>query len=248
MTRWLQLTDEVKMEFGVRSFREAFATVPIQSILTEVFPNPAYSEPSFDVAAVEPRKTLLEKLFLLHEKFHLTERKSIHLERQSRHPYDIVSLLATPAAQAVLEDRPFYDRLLAHRKHYSRLPGVDYEQLAPRSIRFVPFIETEEAFRVDYEDMQRSMIYGDSPAFDDLLLQLKFFNGRIRLIDTGLNLEDIIRQFLAQHKVPMEADPEQLIFKASLSLTTKPGETIICHLTIHRINSAWTFEELRIEA
>jgi hypothetical protein len=143
------LADEVKMEFGVRSFREPFAIVPIQSILAEAFPNPAYAETPFDVTVVEPRKTLLEKLFLLHEKFHVAEQGSVRFERQSRHPYDIVSLLATPAAQAVLEDRPFYDRLLTHRKHYVRLTGIDYEQLEPRSLRFVPHIEMIETFRAD---------------------------------------------------------------------------------------------------
>jgi hypothetical protein len=241
------LTDEVKIEFGVRSFREPFAIIPLQSILTEVFPNPAYPEPPFDVAAVEPRKTLLEKLFLLHEKFHIAERGSIKLERQSRHPYDIVSLLATPAAQEVLEDRPFYDRLLAHRKYYSRLAGIDYEKLEPRSLRFVPFIETVEAFRADYEDMQRSMIYGDSPAFDDLLLQLKFFNGRIRLMGTGLNLEDVIRQFMEQHKTTMEVDPERRIFKASLSFSITTGEAITCQLTMHHVPKGWVFEQIQIE-
>src|SRR5258708_10308619 len=242
------LADEVKMEFGVRSFREPFAVVPIQSILSEVFPNPAYAETPFDVTVVEPRKTLLEKLFLLHEKFHVAERGAVHLERQSRHPYDIVSLLATPAAQAVLEDRPFYDRLLAHRKHYVRLAGIDYEQLAPHSLRFVPFIETVQAFRLDYEEMQRSMIYGDSPAFDELLLQLKFFNGRIRLIATGLVLEDVIQQFIIQHKEAMDADNERGIFKASLSLPTITDETITFQLTMHRIKGIWMFEEIRIEA
>jgi len=241
------LADEVKMEFGVRSFREPFAIIPLQSILTEVFPNPAYPEASFDVVVVEPRKTLLEKLFLLHEKFHIAEQGSINLERQSRHPYDIVSLLATPAAQEVLEDRPFYDRLLAHRKHYSRLAGIDYEQLEPRGLRFVPSIETVKAFRADYEDMQRSMIYGNSPSFDDLLLQLKFFNGRIRLMGTGLDLEEVIRQFMEQHRAAMEGDTERRIFKAGLSFSIATDETITCQLTMHHIPKGWMFEQISME-
>ncbi len=152
----------------------------------------------------------------------------------------------TPAAQEVLEDRPFYDRLLAHRKYYSRLAGIDYEQLVPRSLRFVPFIETVEAFRADYEDMQRSMIYGDSLAFDDLLLQLKFFNGRIRLMGTGLDLEDVIRQFMEQHKTAMGAEPEQLIFTASFSLPVTTSEVITCQLTMHHIPKGWVFEQIQL--
>ena len=241
------LADEVKMEFGVRSFREPFAMVPITSLLNEVFPNPAYAETPFEVATVEPRKTLLEKLFLLHEKFHSADLGSIRLERQSRHPYDIVSLLATPAAQAVLDDGPFYDRLLAHRKHYVRLAGIDYEQLTPRRLRFIPPIELVQAFRTDYEDMRHSMIYVNSPGFDDLLQQLKFFNGRIRLMATGLDLEAVIAIFMKEYEEAMQADVECRIFKGNLTLTTTTGETINCRLTMHRISKKWVFEEIRIE-
>lgn len=63
------LADEVKIEFSVRSLKEPFAPVGIQSILFENFPNPAYREELFEVMAVEPRKTFLEKIILLHEKF-----------------------------------------------------------------------------------------------------------------------------------------------------------------------------------
>ena len=62
------LADEVKVEFSVRSLKEPFAEVAIQSILSEVFPNKLYEETPFVVPAVDPQKTLLEKAFLLHEK------------------------------------------------------------------------------------------------------------------------------------------------------------------------------------
>jgi hypothetical protein len=241
------LAEEVKMEFGVRSFREPFATTRVQSILSEVFPNSAYGETPFEVAAVEPRKTLLEKLFLLHEKFHRTEQEQIQAERLSRHPYDIVMLLPTAAAQAVLQDRPFYDRLLAHRRHYVRLAGIDYEQLTPRHLRFVPSVEWVEEFRTDYAEMQQSMIYGESPAFDDLLQQLKFFNGRIRLMGTGLDLQGVIDQFMEQYRTPMQADQEQRIFTGNITLATNTGETIPSRLTMLYMRNKWVFEEIRIE-
>jgi len=45
--------------------------------------------------------------------------------------------------------------------------------------------------------------------------------GRLTAL-TGLDLNDIIRQFMEQHTVTMEADTERLIFQASLSLNTLP--------------------------
>lgn len=239
------LADEVKMEFGVRSFQEPFAPVRIQSILSEVFPNPAYGETPFEVTVVEPRKTLLEKLFLLHEKFQAGQQGSIRLERQSRHPYDVVSMLATPAAQAVLDDRSFYDRLLGHREHYVRLAGVDYERMKPRTLRFVPFIEWHEEFRTDYAAMQRSMIYGNSPDFDEILRQLKFFNGQVRLMGTGLALEVIISRFMEEHQATMGADPERRIYKGTISIVTSTGESIAFHLELHHLSNGWEFQEIR---
>ena len=239
------LADEIKMEFGVRSFREPFGTVQIQSILSEVFPNPAYPETPFEVTAVEPRKTLLEKLFLLHEKFHRPVQGEIQAERQSRHPYDIVMLL--PTATAVLEDQPFYDRLLNHRRHYVRLAGIDYDQLAPRRLRFVPSIEWVAEFRTDYAEMQQSMIYGPSPEFDDLLQQLKFFNGRVRLMGTGLELQTVIDQFMDRYKTLMQAGPERNIFHGELALATATGEPITYRITMHRIRKTWIFEEIQLD-
>jgi len=239
------LSDVVRMEFGVRSFREPFASVSIQSILSEVFPNTAYPEAPFDVMVVEPRKTLLEKLFLLHEKFQAGQLGAIKLERQSRHPYDIVSLLDAPAAQAVLEDKSFYDRLVSHRQQYVRLAGVDYEKMTSRNLCFVPFPEWIEDFRTDYEAMQRSMIYGDSPDFDRLMRRLKFFNGQIRLMGTGISLETLIQHFMEKHKTEMDTIPGMVIYKGILVLTTAQGQSITFQLEFHRMPDGWIFEEIK---
>lgn len=239
------LADEVKMEFGVRSFREPFSRVTIQSLLSEAFPNPVYSETPFEITVVEPRKTLLEKMFLLHEKFEVGQLGAIQLERQSRHPYDIVSLLTTPAAEAVLHDLSFYDKLLAHREQYVRLAGVDYAQLKPRSLRFFPYIEWVEAFRTDYEAMQRSMIYGDAPAFDELLRRLKFFNGQVRLMGTGLSLDTVIEKFMQVHGPAMAGDPHRRTYRESLTVVTPQGTTVTFQLEFYHLPEGWIFEQLK---
>ncbi len=59
------IADRVKIEFSVRSLKEPFASVNIQSIISETMPDSNYTEAPFPVTAVEPRKTFLEKVFLL---------------------------------------------------------------------------------------------------------------------------------------------------------------------------------------
>lgn len=56
------LADEVKVEFSVRSLKEPFANVAIQSILWEVFPNKLYEEVPFEVTAVDPKRPYWKKL------------------------------------------------------------------------------------------------------------------------------------------------------------------------------------------
>lgn len=220
------LTDVVRMEFGVRSLKEPSAVIQTQSILSEVFPNPVYQETSFEITAVEPRKTLLEKMFLLHEKFTRQYPESVAGDRQSRHLYDIVSLLTTSAAKAVIEDRIFYQQLLQHRKHYVRVKGVDYDSLQQRNLRFVPSPELLNIFEKDYEEMQRSMIYGASPTFSDILRQLKYFNAQFLLAGFGLELDELVKNFEEEYASDPAKDLNKPLLTRLIKIQPPSGELL----------------------
>jgi hypothetical protein len=162
--------------------KEPFSTVKIQSILSEAFPSSAYAEIPFDVTAVEPRKTLLEKTFLLHEKFLTGDTGHITGDGQSRHLYDLVKMMDTAAEELAREDHEFYKVLLEHRRGYVGLKGVDYNTLKPTTLSFVPPENLMDLFREDYIRMQSGMIYGESPNFEALIDQLRILNGRFRLM------------------------------------------------------------------
>lgn len=169
---------EVKMEFGVRSLKEPYSIAQIQSILSSAFPTSLYQEVSFSVAAVEPRKTMLEKMFLLHEKFNRSYSEVLIGDRQSRHLYDLICLLNSPVAPNVLKDTALYQQLLKHRKHYVRSPGLNYDQLINRNLSFVPPAAFLDAFKKDYAAMQSTMIYGNSVDFDAMINLLSDFHAR----------------------------------------------------------------------
>ena len=57
------IADEVKVEFSVRSLRDPFQKILIQSILSEAFTNPAYGEIPFEVLVTEPQKLYWKKHF-----------------------------------------------------------------------------------------------------------------------------------------------------------------------------------------
>jgi len=249
------LADEVKIEFSVRSLKEPFSAVKIQSILSEVFPNKAYEEIPFDVMAVEPKKTLLEKAFLLHEKFITTTADKIQGERQSRHLYDLVKMMNTDAGKAALSDVEFYFTLLEHRKSYIRLSTVDYDKLHYSTLTFIPTGDFLEMLEKDYAAMQTAMIYGQSPDFEEMINQLKLLTGRFRLMGETKSLEEIILiavQYaegvstatidgrMIDVPVPFQSDPYKAAGKDNetitymVSLIRQKGEFVFQHISLHK--------------
>lgn len=167
------IADEIKVEASVRSLRSPYATVAINSLLNEHNPNPVFGETPFTVDAVEPRKTFLEKAFLLHEEFRKPDRAKIKSERMSRHLYDLGNIMKTPFGQEALNDFHLYDHLIKHRESYNRISWVDYKTLNRSTLSFIPPDEILDVYRQDYARMQEQMIYGDALSFDDLIEQLK---------------------------------------------------------------------------
>ena len=176
------IADEVKVESSVRSLRIPYTTVPIQSLLNEINPNPAYREEPFNVDAVEPRKTFLEKAFLLHEEFCKSDRSKIKSERMSRHLYDLGSIMNTSFGRDALDDIKLYEYLIKHREWYNRISWVDYQSLKHATLSFIPPDDILDVYREDYERMQEQMVYGDALTFDDLIDQLKMLQEEFRKI------------------------------------------------------------------
>lgn len=176
----LYLTDEVKIEVGIRSKLEPYSKVAIQSILNEVYPNAAYPEEPFEVQAVEAHKTFLEKAFLLHEEFKKPDRTRIRSERMSRHFYDLERIMDTPAGEKALADKGLYMAIIEHRKRYNNMRGLDYATLQAHNIDFTPPEDLMDAYKKDYETMREQMIYGDSLTSVELFERIDILNARFR--------------------------------------------------------------------
>jgi hypothetical protein len=174
------LADEVKIESSVRSLRIPNTDVSIHSLLNEINPNPAYGEAPFFVNAVEPGKTFLEKVFLLHEEFGRPDKSKIRFHRMSRHLYDLGNIMHTSFGREALNDFNLYDYLIKHREWYHKISWVDYKNLERTTLSFIPPAEVLDVYRQDYKLMQEQMIYGDTMAFDDLIDQLKILQNEFR--------------------------------------------------------------------
>ena len=97
------ISPQVLMEIGARSLREPCSPRSINSIIGAVFTTGPLAAKPFDVLTVDPKRTFLEKIFLLHEEFQKPPDK-IRYERLSRHLYDIERLMDTSHAREALAD------------------------------------------------------------------------------------------------------------------------------------------------
>ena len=173
------LSDWVKIEISCRSLREPFAPMNIRSIIADNYPDEKFADGYFIVNTVSPKRTFLEKAFLLHEAL---QKGRIHSDRMTRHLYDLHKLMDTAFAKDALSDENLYKTIVEHRSIMTREKGVDYRTHRPSQINFVPENEVIDVWKDDYMNMQETFIYEQSISFEDLLQHMKELHNRFRSV------------------------------------------------------------------
>ena len=159
---------KVIVEVGSRSLREPFSVRSFNSYVGEHNPDTVFADSLINIPTVNPERTFLEKIFLLHEEFQKPLDK-IRTDRLTRHLYDIEKLMDTEFAQKALTDSKLYQDIVAHRKLYTSIRGVDYDNHNPQKINPIPPAGIINQWEKDYMVMQQNMIYGDSLSFSELI-------------------------------------------------------------------------------
>lgn len=145
------------------------------------FSDKGFADKPKSIATVLPKRTFLEKVFLLHEEFQ-KPIEHIRVERLSRHLYDLDKLMDTKHGKDALNDFELYKSIVAHRKIFNQVRGIDYSNHLPDNIDFVPPRNIIEKWKTDYIAMQESMIYGYSKNFDELISSIESIKERFRNI------------------------------------------------------------------
>lgn len=178
----------VQIEISCRSLREPFTNRIFGSLVDEVYQNEDFIEPLFEVPTVNPERTFLEKLFLLHEEFHRPEDK-IRVNRLSRHLYDVYQLSKAGIDDKAINDKELYETIVAHRYKYSRVAHVDYNLHNPKFLNSIPKASVIHAWNEDYSKMKEDMIYEDfKPTFSDLIENLEVLINKLRGVNWKFEL------------------------------------------------------------
>jgi predicted nucleotidyltransferase component of viral defense system len=176
------LEPKVLIEVGARSLLDPQEMKPIQSIVSTIFPLLPFADKPLEIPQVHPKRTFLEKVFLLHEEFQKDGNK-IRSEKMSRHLYDLDQLMDTEFAQEALSDKEFFSDLVRHRKFFSKITGVDYDKHIHGCISIVPPDEIIDNWKIDYRGMQSDMIYGDSKPFEQLIVRMRELEDKFHSVE-----------------------------------------------------------------
>jgi len=169
---------EVKIEIGSRSLLEPFTQRKFSSLVGENYSEKPFADSAITVPCVNPERTFLEKLFLLHEEFQ-KHAADIRVDRLSRHLYDIEMLMRTKFADIALENIELYNEIIEHRRVYTKISNIDYNKHQQKSLNPVPPNAVIDNWEKDYLRMQEEMIYGDSLPFEQLRERIKELKHRI---------------------------------------------------------------------
>lgn len=176
------LQPRVLIEVGARSLMEPSKEREICSFVGENFTEQEFADKPQLIPTVLPKRTFLEKVFLLHEEFQ-KPAKHIKVDRLSRHLYDIDRLATTEHIEEAMRDTDLYQSIIEHRQIFNPVKMIEYANHQPDKVNLIPPTEVIKDWEADYATMRESMIYGNSKSFKELITSMEKIIERFRKME-----------------------------------------------------------------
>lgn len=167
----------VMLEIGSRSLLEPFEYRTVDSLVIRAT-GMETSTGTVNIPTAVPEKTFLEKAFLLHELF--STDAGTRVDRKSRHLYDLERMMDCDFAKSAITNDVLWNTIHHHRDVFTHMKDVDYTPDIRDRIILIPPANIRTAWETDYEAMRRTMIYGESLPFDELLKRMEELQERFR--------------------------------------------------------------------
>lgn len=177
------LQPRILIEISSRSLIEPFENRELSSVISQVYPGEKFIDKPALIPTVTPTRTLIEKMFLLHEEFQKPKDREIKSERMTRHLYDLSRLMDTDFLEKAIENKELYRTIIAHRSKLTRVSWVDYSKHNYKTLDFIPPLEIIGEYEKDYLAMKESMFYGKTQSFESLIKKLKRLRGRFNNLE-----------------------------------------------------------------
>jgi hypothetical protein len=166
----------VKIELGARSENEPVEYADVRTLIDEILPGRTWARAA-RVRALDPRRTFLEKAFLIHEEIRRPPMKNAR-QHLSRHLYDLSRLIHAGIGERVLKDMELFARVLKNRRTLFAYSWIDYVGLTVTSLDLCPRDDQLKPWLTDYDDLCREMIYGTPSDFATMIAGIRAFQKR----------------------------------------------------------------------
>lgn len=171
------LRPDVVLEVSARSLIEPAMPTHVSCILADYIPIQSACDAVVHTAI--PAKTMVEKMFLLHELFSVPGHGT-RAERKSRHLYDLYQMMQQDFAQEAITNNALWESIRHHREVFTSVQGVDYSGDVRQRICLLPREDIVAIWQSDYETMRSSMIHGSAPTWDELIEQITILQNKTR--------------------------------------------------------------------
>lgn len=171
------LRPDVVLEVTARSLIEPAMPTHVSCILADYIPIQSACDAVVHTAI--PAKTMVEKMFLLHELFSVPGHGT-RAERKSRHLYDLYQMMQQDFAQEAITNDALWESIRHHREVFTSVQGVDYSGDVRQRICLLPREDIVAIWQSDYETMRSSMIHGSAPTWDELIEQITILQNKTR--------------------------------------------------------------------
>jgi predicted nucleotidyltransferase component of viral defense system len=158
----------VRLEIGPLASWVPSSSHPIKAYAAQVFPE-AFSNPIFEVVAIDAERTFWEKATILHQEAH---RRGVIPARYSRHYYDLYKLSESPIRKTALDNLPLLQSVVEFKERFYYSSWARYDLAVPGSFRLSPSDSQLPALERDYRAMQ-DMFFREPPTFETILAGLE---------------------------------------------------------------------------
>ena len=154
----------VRLEIGPLASWVPSSVHGIKAYAAQAFPK-AFSNPAFELIAIDAERTFWEKATILHQEDH---RPGAIPTRYSRHYYDLYKLSESPIRRTALSNVALLKSVVEFKERFYYSSWARYDLAVPGSFRLSPPESQLPALERNYRAM-REMFYREPPRFEAIL-------------------------------------------------------------------------------
>lgn len=183
------ISHRIMLEISGRSNNVSISERKVESFLDSALPQNPFKQKSVTTLSVNPERTFIEKICLLHEEFNQNKRPIRH-ERMSRHLYDLYMMAEHGIDEISLNDETLFKSIIQHRFLYNRIDGVDYNTENPGRFNIIPPEGIIGLYEKDYDNTMTKMIYStQKPTFKQIIEKICSLNNNINNLNWAESLD-----------------------------------------------------------